>query len=294
LPFGSAVLGGVALALLVCLPQSVLTLLALRRSSAAAATSLLVGSLLVLWILVEVAFLHVLAGLQVVYLVVGVVQVGLGILLGQHDPGLRPRALIAMAWAVVADLPRFALAPFHRRHHLRWGATPAEVAARMPGDDALPEASYVATRAIDVAAPPEEVWPWIVQVGADRAGWYSDDLLDNAGRPSTRLVHLDWQRTRPGDVVSMSPRTPPPPGTFFTVDSFDPPHWLLWSKSDSVWSWRLEPVDGGGTRLVTRVRASYDWHRPALALLGVLLMELGDYPMMRRMLLGIRSRAEAA
>lgn len=91
----------------------------------------------------------------------------------------------------------------------------------------------------------------------------------------------------------MSPRTPPSPGTFFTVEAFDEPHWLLWSQSDSVWSWRIEPTAAGGTRLVTRVRARYDWQRPALALVGVALMELGDYPMMRRMLLGIRSRATA-
>ena len=87
LPFGSTVLAGLALALLVCLPQSVLTGLAFRGSRATAAASLLVGGLLVCWILLEVVVLHVLAGLQVTYLVVGLVQVGLGILLGQHAPG---------------------------------------------------------------------------------------------------------------------------------------------------------------------------------------------------------------
>lgn len=92
LPFGSTVLAGLALALLVCLPQSALAVLALRGSSAAAAASLLVGTSLALWILLEVVVLHAFAGLQVAYLVVGVVQVGLGILLGQHDPGgVRPR-----------------------------------------------------------------------------------------------------------------------------------------------------------------------------------------------------------
>jgi hypothetical protein len=293
LPLGSTVLAGIALGLFVCLPQAVLTLLALRRSSATAATSVLAGSLLVFWILLEVAFLQVLAGLQVTYLVIGLVQIGLGLLLGLHDPGLTPLALAAMAWAVVADVPRFLVAPLHRPRHLRWGATADEVAAPMPGDEKMPDAQYVATRAIDIDAPPVEVWPWIVQLGADRAGWYSDDLLNHAGRPSTRLVHLDWQQTRPGDVVAMSGRTPPPPGTYFVVDSFEAPRWLLWSKADSTWSWRLEPRAEGGTRLVTRVRARYDWRRPAVRLIGVLLMELGDYPMMRRMLLGIRSRAAA-
>ena len=294
LPWGSTLLAGVALGLLVCLPQAFLTLLAWRRSGAAAAFSVIAGAMLVGWILVEVLFLHVLAGLQVAYLLVGLVQVGLGLLLGLHDPGLGPRGLTAMVWAVAADVPRFLVAPFHRRRHLRWGATAAEVAAGMPGDDRIPGAQYVATRALAVDAPPAEVWPWIVQVGADRAGWYSDDLLDHAGRPSTSLIHLEWQETRPGDLVAMSGRTPPPAGTYFTVEAFDAPHWLLWAKPDSVWSWRLTSTSDGGTRLVTRVRARYDWHHPAVALLGVVLMELGDYPMMRRMLLGIRSRAEAA
>ena len=88
----------------------------------------------------------------------------------------------------------------------------------------------------------------------------------------------------------MSRRTPPPEGTFFTVHSYDAPRWLLWTKSDSTWSWRLSP-EGEGTRLVTRVRAEYDWRHPATAALGVVLMELGDFAMMRRMLLGLRDRA---
>jgi hypothetical protein len=116
LPFGSAVLGGVALFLLVCVPQALLTWFSVRRSSATAATSLVVGSLLVAWIVVEVAFLQVLAGLQIAYLLIGFVQIGLGILLGEHEPGIGPRALAAMAWAEVADLPRPVLTALHRPH----------------------------------------------------------------------------------------------------------------------------------------------------------------------------------
>lgn len=293
LPFGSLFLAGSALAVLVFVPQTALTLLAWRRSSTAAAASVVVGSILVGWILLEVVVLRVFAGLQVVYLVIGLVQIGLGVVLGRRDPGVPPRDLVAMVWAVAVDVPRFLLAPFHRRRHLRWGATPDEVTASMPGDDALADAAYVATRAIDIAVPPEAVWPWLVQMGSNRAGWYSDDLLDHGGRPSDDILRTEWQRLAKDDVVAMTRRDPPPEGTYFTVDSFEAPRWLLWTKSDSTWSWWLTPTPGGGTRLVTRVRARYDWKRPASALLGVFLMELGDYPMMRRMLLGIRSRAVA-
>src|SRR6266702_3453196 len=85
--------------------------------------------------------------------------------------------------SVAADLPRFLTAPLYRSWHLRWGATDAEVAATMPGDDLLPRAQFHPTRAITIDAPPAAVWPWLVQVGFVRAGFYSNDLLDNFARP---------------------------------------------------------------------------------------------------------------
>ena len=92
--------------------------------------------------------------------------------------------LIGQIGAVLADLPRFLTAPLYRRWHLRWGATPEEVASSLPGDELLPSARFVCTRAVTIAAPPAAVWPWLVQVGCGRAGWYSHDLLDNLARPS--------------------------------------------------------------------------------------------------------------
>jgi hypothetical protein len=67
----------------------------------------------------------------------------------------------------------------------------------------------------------------------------------------------------------------------------------VWAKPDSIWAWRLKALPDGGTRLVTRIHAVYDWSRPLTALLGVVLMEFGDFAMLRRMLLGIKARAEA-
>lgn len=85
-----------------------------------------------------------------------------------------PRATLAdlagQVRDVLDDLPRFLIAPFLRRRHLTWGATPAEVAAPMPGDGLLPRAQYRCTRAITIDVPPEQVWPWLVQVGYGRAG----------------------------------------------------------------------------------------------------------------------------
>jgi hypothetical protein len=192
--------------------------------------------------------------------------------------------------SVAADLPRFVTAPLYRSWHLRWGATDAEVAAAMPGDDLLPHAQYRPTRAITIGAPPAAVWPWLVQVGFGRAGWYSDDLLDNPARPSLREIDPDLQNLEVGQWVSMSGK--PSETTAWKVDSFAENEWLLWCKPESTWSWVLRDLGDGRTRLVTRVHGLYPWSRPALAVLGVLLLEFGDFAMMRRMLLGIKQRAE--
>lgn len=201
------------------------------------------------------------------------------------------RELAAEALAVAADLPRFLTAPFYRRRHLTWGATAQERDAAMPGDDLVPGAQYRTTRAVTVEVPPHTVWPWLVQVGCLRAGFYSDDLLDNLGHPSAREVIPELQDLTVGRWVPMSP-FPPTDDTAFKVHSFDPERWLLWDKPDSSWAWVLVALPDGRTRLLTRVHARYDWSRPASAVLGLALMELGDFAMMRRMLLGIKERAE--
>ena len=91
-----------------------------------------------------------------------------------------------------------------RPWQLTWGATAAEVARRLPSDDLVTDPTFDATRAITLDAPPEQVWPWLVQIGLTRAGWYSYDLLDNLGRPSARriipeLQHLAAGRHRPDE-----------------------------------------------------------------------------------------------
>jgi hypothetical protein len=194
--------------------------------------------------------------------------------------------------ALLRDLPLFLFAPAIRGRHLRWGATHAEVAARLPGDDQVPGAQFVATRAIDIAVPPAGVWPWLVQVGAGRAGWYSHDLLDNLGKPSATEIIAPLQHLAPGDWVPMSPFGTPSEKTAFRVESMRPPELMVWTKPDSVWVWQLTATPAG-TRLVTRVHVRYDWRRPWLAVFGALLMEFGDFAMQRRMLRGIKQRAES-
>jgi len=84
---------------------------------------------------------------------------------------------------------------------MRWGATDEEVAAAYPGAELVPHGQRAATMAVTIDAPPDQVWPWLVQMGGDRGGWYSWDRLDNGGRPSATQVHPEWQDLALGDDV---------------------------------------------------------------------------------------------
>jgi hypothetical protein len=132
---------------------------------------------------------------------------------------------------------------------------------------------------------------WIVQMGYGRAGFYSYDLLDNLGRPSASAILPDLRRQATGNWVAMSGTVDD--NTAFRVHSFEPRRWLLWVKPGSTWSWSLHPIDESHTRLITWLKAAYRWTRPTIVT-DLVLMELGDFPMMRRCLLGIRQRAEAS
>jgi len=203
---------------------------------------------------------------------------------------MKPIVIVGQALDILVALPLFAVAPLLRPWHTRWGASSAEVHSAMPGDEHFPRAQFQATRAITIDAPPSDVYPWLLQVGFGRAGFYSYDLLDGLGHPSSERIVPELQTVKVGDWMPMSPTINDT--TAFKVESYDPPKSLLWCKPDSTWAWHLEPA-GNGTRLVTRLRAVYEWKKPGAALLGAFLLEFGDFAMMRRMLKGIRRRAEA-
>ena len=193
---------------------------------------------------------------------------------------------------VAKAAPLFWAAPFIRPWHLRWGATDDEVAGPMPGDELLRHASFQATRAMDIDAPPDAVWPWVAQIGFRRAGFYSYDLFDNLGRPSANRLVPEFGHLTIGDTIAMA--EPVTEATAFRVAAIDPPRTMAWHKPDSTWSWRLEPTSAGGTRLVTRLKATYDFDHPATALTSIALLEFADFPMMRHLLFGLKARAEAA
>ena len=88
---------------------------------------------------------------------------------------------------------------------LRWGATEEEVRRPYPGIELVPGGSRGATMAVTIDAPPSQVWPWLVQMGCDRAGWYSWDRLDNGGVPSSEHMHPEWQKLSVGDHLASTP-----------------------------------------------------------------------------------------
>jgi hypothetical protein len=255
-PFSSWTIPGLLLALCVALPAGVVAAGAATRRTYAHVGHPLVGLTLIGWIVVQVAVLGPISLLQ---------------------PAM-------VAWGLAILLLGLAN---YRRWHTGWGATPAECGGVMAGDTLVVRPHFVATRAITIDAPREAVWPWIIQMGYGRARWSGDDLLNTHGRRGAESIEARWQRLRVGDPVRMSARADD--HTAFRVRAFVPYQLLVWAKPDATWSWRLDEAGSGTTRLVTRVRARYEG---AAALLGAPLMEIGDYSMMRRCLLGIKTRAE--
>ncbi len=176
---------------------------------------------------------------------------------------------------------------FLRRPVLNWGAE-AEADARLPGDELLEDADGVATRGIDVDAPPSAVWPWIAQMGpSPRGGAYTYDWIENVmglDMHSADQVLPDFQHPEVGDTIGYGKNR-------MRVERAEPEHVLAWRSEDGNWVWAfvLEPRDGG-TRLVSRNR----FRLPTLATrLGMLPMEPASLVMERKMLQGIKKRAEA-
>jgi hypothetical protein len=178
-------------------------------------------------------------------------------------------------------------ARYLRRPVLTWGATADEAGGRLPGDELLEDADGVATRAIAIDAPPAAVWPWIAQMGpAPRGGAYTYDWIENLmglDMRSAGRVLPEFQHPEPGDTIRYG-------GNLMRVERVEPERVLAWRSEDRHWVWTfvLEPV-GSGTRLVSRNR----FRLPTLAArLAMLPLEPASLVMERKMLLGIKRRAE--
>lgn len=142
---------------------------------------------------------------------------------------------------------------FVRPRLLRWGATDEEVKAAFPGSELVPGGTRGATMAVTIDAPPGKVWPWLIQMGYGRAGWYSWDYLDNFGRHSSETLHPEWQNVKIGDYLSGA-GVSELERKAWQVAALEPERFIaLRSKiphSESIWAFSLKELDGGKTRLV--------------------------------------------
>jgi hypothetical protein len=157
----------------------------------------------------------------------------------------------------------------------RYLGTPesAQNACPLPGDDLVADAVGQFTHSVVVAAPPDKIWPWLVQMGCQRAGFYSLDLLDNAGIPSARDIRLELQQLRVGDKIASTPKG----DAHFEVLRIEPNRALLLGGLFDVgnqrqlpfdaprprrywhvsWAFVLEALDAGRTRLYARARGAF-------------------------------------
>jgi hypothetical protein len=218
---------------------------------------------------------------------------------------------LALALAGIGALI-FVYTRFVRPWMLRWGATKEEVQETLPGDELVPDPTIESTRAVTIDARPENIWPWLVQMGYGRGGFYSYDWLENA---FTRLLGMhahyhstdrivpELQYLEEGDFIDASPppkRLPkrvsrvisplaamlgrPLPHRFaWRVARLDRPHAIV---LEDWGAFVLEPVDDKTTRLIARTRGR------GSSRVNAVTWELPHFVMERRMLLGIKERAE--
>jgi hypothetical protein len=140
-------------------------------------------------------------------------------------------------------------------------ATTLEKRRPLPVDSLVPEPIFTSTHAITIDAPPEQVWPWIAQMGAGRAGWYSWDAIDNGWTRSATSIRPNFQMVVAGDVMPAIPGA----ADAFVVAAVDPLRDLVLTVPDGrggnavAWEHVLDPLPGGRTRLLVRGCASSHW-----------------------------------
>jgi len=174
----------------------------------------------------------------------------------------------------------------------RWGATDEEIAASFPGDELLLEPASFLNRAVTVNALPEEIYPWIVQLGAGRGGMYSYTSLEtyllNCPLVNADRVHEEWQDLKVGDEMKMCPNEPAPPP--YIIAQIVPNEAIVMGHQENgewvdVWQFIIVPQKDGTSRLITRTRTMATGGFWTIIHPGIFMMERG-------MLLGIKDRAE--
>ena len=213
-----------------------------------------------------------------------------------RDRGVRDGGEVTLATAVAAAVlaATAGYAAVVRPWMLGWGATAADRRNPLPGDDLEPGANYVTTRAVTVDAPPDAVWPWLVQMGQDRAGFYTHNWVERllqSGIKDVDEIHPEWQALAPGDLIRTNRDIGGKPMGWPVLSVDGQRSLVVRSKSmpAGTYAFVLQPIDGNRTRLVVRDRAAWrtrEW--PFVALLYEPLHAYMETGLMR----GLKRRAE--
>jgi len=166
----------------------------------------------------------------------------------------------------------------------RWGATDLDIQRTMPGDELLRADAPTTTRGITIHASPQEVFPWLLQIGYGRGGWYSYDWIDNDGKPSLDRIDPDLQLLAVGDRIEMLPGMGP------TVREIGPNSHVLSAGETDTWCLLVAPFGEGSSRLISRWRQ--DWPKTAGTKVWIALADPGAFVMEQKMLRTIRHLAE--
>jgi hypothetical protein len=219
--------------------------------------------------------------------VIGLIVVGcllasaavLGLLIGWLGSALGILVGLLIAVTVIGTYLQV-LGPWQRR----WGATDDEVRRALPGDGLLRPGAPSTTRAITIDAPPEEVFPWLLQIGYGRGGWYSYDWIDNDGKPSLERIDPALQRLAAGERIQMLPGMGP------VVHEIVPDRCIVSRGETDSWCLLVELTPDGRTRLISRWRQ--DWPKTASTYVWLVVADPGAFVMERKMLRRIRDLAE--
>jgi hypothetical protein len=197
---------------------------------------------------------------------------------------------VGVAWGAGTGVIAYTLLFRHRC--LTWGATAEEVSRKLPGDELLPEADLVSTRAVTIDAPLGAVWPWLVQMGSGRGGAYTYDWIENLlglHMHSARQILPQFQDLKVGDELPLGPGRP-----VMRVEVCDPEQTLAIRFADGNWVWIFALfAEDGRTRLISRNLIATPGAPLPVRVLNMLVMEPGSLVMERKMLLGIKQRAES-
>lgn len=178
---------------------------------------------------------------------------------------------------------------------VRWGATVTEEGAPLPGDELVERPTHVTTRAITIAAPARAIWPWLRQMGQDRAGFYSHNWVERllwSGIPDVHELHPEWQVLHAGDLVRTNRELRPGHPLGWVVALIVPDRLLVLRSRNlpaGTYSYVLEPLPGDATRLLLRDRMVWRWWQAPFRLL--VFEPLHAY-MQTGQLEGIKGRAE--